>query len=198
MAKISICLLFSIVLLMPVALLADDTYPTFTGTQTGPNEWTYTLMYAPLVNYSIFTPDTTITLTGLYGVTDATGPTSTTFPLPDTWISGINLDWSPAVLDGGTEVVWTHVGPGTGNFGNDIYVYGFTIDASGAVNGTVSLATSGFSRDTNLALPDGTYNLDITGTTDGPVGPVPEPSGLLLLGTGLAGIAGVVRKKLLG
>jgi hypothetical protein len=79
-----------------------------------------------------------------------------------------------------------------------MFVYGFTIDASGAVNGTVSLATSGFSRDTTYPLPDGTYNLDITGTTNGPVSPVPEPSCLLLLGAGLAGTIALARKKLLG
>lgn len=196
MTKPWVSLLFSIVLLMPVALFADDIYPTFTGTQTSPDEWTYTLDYAPLVNYSIFTSDTTITLTGLYGVTGAGGPTSTSYSNP--YGNTVNLDWTPAVLNGGTEVVWTHVGPGTGNYYVDMYVYGFTIDASGAVNGTVSLATNGFSRD-SLPLPDGTYNLDITGTTNGPVSPTPEPSVLLLLlGTFLAGTVGVVRKKRLG
>ena len=39
-----------------------------------------TLTFAPLDNYSIFQPTTTITLTGLFGVTTAAGPTSTDFP----------------------------------------------------------------------------------------------------------------------
>ncbi len=151
--------------------VVDAVKPTFTGTQTGPNQWTYTLTFAPLVNYSVFpvatqsTNLTTITLTGLFGVTGAAGPTSTDFPSS---LNSINLNWSAAVLNGGTEVVFTHVGPGTGNFTDFRHAFGFTINASGAVNGTAPLATSGFSRDTTNPLPDGTFKLDITGTTDGP------------------------------
>src|SRR4029077_14753964 len=143
MIKLRARLFLSIVLLVPPTLFADSIHPTFTGAQTGPDQWTYTLTFARLVNYSIFQNVTTITLTGLFGVTGATGPTSTDFPpgLLDT----VNLDWSGAVLNGGTEVVFTHGGPGTGNFNDFRHAFGFTIDASGAVNGLVSLATSGFS-----------------------------------------------------
>jgi len=155
--------------------------PTFTATQTGPTQWTYTLTFAPLVNYSVFpvatypTNLTTITLTGLFGVTSAAGPTSTDFPSSGGAgdLNVINLNWTAAVLNGGTEVVFTHVGPGTGNFGDFRHAFGFTINASGAVNGTAPLATSGFTRDTSNVLPDGTFNLDITDTTDGPTQPPP-------------------------
>jgi Putative Ig domain len=147
--------------------------PTFTATQAGPNQWTYTLTFAPLVNYSIFPVNTqssnvtTITLTGLTGVTSASGATSTDFP------AGVNntanLNWQASVLNNGTEVVFTHTGPGTGNFPDVRHAFGFTINATGALNATVTLATSGFSRDTTNPLPDGTFNLDITDVTVGPV-----------------------------
>ena len=149
--------------------------PTFTATQTGSAQWTYTLTFAPLVNYSIFpvatssTNPTTITVTGLSGVTSAAGPTSTDFPVtvnPD--LNAVNLNWSAQVLNNGTKVIFTHVGPGTGNFAVDKHAFGFTINATGAMNGTAQFMTSGFSRDTSNPLPDGTFNLDITDTTNGP------------------------------
>lgn len=174
MTKPRVGLLLSVVLLAPTVVYADNNHPEFTGAQTGPNEWTYTLKFARLVNYSIFpratykTNLTTITVTGLFGVFAAAGPTSTDFPGS---LNTINLDWSASVLDGGTKVVYTHVGPGTGNFSDLRHAFGFTIHASGAANGTVLLVTSGFSRDTSHSLADGTFNLDITGTTNGPVNP---------------------------
>jgi hypothetical protein len=174
MTKPRVGLLLPVVLLAPTVVYADNNHPEFTGAQTGPNEWTYTLKFARLVNYSIFpeatytTNLTTITITGLFGVFGAAGPTSTDFPGS---LNTVNLKWSASVLDGGTKVVYTHVGPGTGNFPDLRHAFGFTIHASGATNGTVSLVTSGFSRDTSHSLPDGTFNLDITGTTNGPVNP---------------------------
>ncbi len=156
-----------------------------TGSQTDLTEWTYDLTYERLDNYSIFQPTTTITLTGLFGVTGATGPISTDFAMD--YHDDINLNWSVMVLDGGTAVEWTHVGPGTGNFGVDKHVYGFQIFASGAVDGLATLETDGFSRDTSNPFPDGTYDLDISGTASGPVASIPEPATLALIGIGLAG-----------
>ena len=95
----------------------------------------------------------------------------------------------PQVLAGGTEVQWTHVGPGTGNFPTDKHVDGFRVFADGAVNGLVTVASSGISRDTFDPLPDGSFNLDFTGTVAGPTA-VPEPSSLILACLGLAGLAG--------
>lgn len=139
---------------------------TITGIQTGPNNWTYDLTFAPLDNYSIFQPSTTITLTGLFGVVSATGPSSTDFP---PFLDAINLDWVAAVLNGGTVVQWTHAGPGTGNFGVPTHVFGFGLTtAGGAVNGPVQVATSGISRDTSNPLPDGSFNVDRIQTVNGP------------------------------
>jgi hypothetical protein len=111
---------------------------------------------------------TTITVTGLFGVFAAGGPTSTDFLGS---LDTVNLDWSASMLDGGTKVVYTHVGPGTENFSDLRHAFGFTIHASGAANGTVLLVTSGFSRDTSQSLADVSFNLDIKRTTNGPVNP---------------------------
>jgi hypothetical protein len=160
---------------------------SFIGAQVSPTEWDYTLTFSPLDNYSIFTPFTTITLTGLYGVFDATGPTFTDFPA-NGYIDVINLAWTSQVLNGGTEVQWIHAGPGTGNFGEFKHVFGFSVFASNAVNGDVSLVTSGMSRDTTNPLPDGSFGLDISGMVNGPTASVPEPGTLLLLASGLVGL----------
>jgi hypothetical protein len=156
-----------------------------TGSQVGPGEWRYDLTYQPLDNYSIFQQFTTITLSGLSGVTSAVGPTSTDFAPPGGFLDLVNLDWTAQVLGGGTSVVWTHDGAGTGNFGNDKHVFGFGIFAPGAINGLVSFATDGFSRDVGNPLPNGGFDLDVSGTVAGPVGggtAIPEPSSLALLG----------------
>ncbi|MCK6407548.1 MAG: PEP-CTERM sorting domain-containing protein [Rhodocyclaceae bacterium] len=167
----------------------------FTGSQTAAGTWTYNLTYNPLDNYSVFPVDTqpsnltTITLTGLFGVTGATGPSSSTFV--DPWLNGINLAWSAEVLNGGTTVRWTHVGPGTGNFGVDMHVYGFQVFATGAVDGWASVATNGFSTDTT----NGGLDRDITGRVLGPVAAVPEPETWALLMAGLGLMGGIARRR---
>jgi hypothetical protein len=138
---------------------------SFTNTQAGPNTWVYTLTFAPEDNYSITQASTTITLNGLTGVTAATGPTSTDFPDPT--LSAMNLAWTVQVKNGGTTVVWTHAGGGTGNFDTTLHVFGFSITAN-APTGTAAMVTSGFSRDTPNPLPGGGLNLDITGNAVGP------------------------------
>jgi hypothetical protein len=138
---------------------------SFLNTQAGPNTWVYTLTFAPQDNYSITQGTTTITMSGLVGVTAATGPTSTDFPAgaADT----TNLAWTAQVTNGGTTVVWTHIGGGTGNFNTVQHAFGFSITSSGP-NGTGSLVTSGFSRDIPTPLPGGGLDLDITGNVVGP------------------------------
>jgi hypothetical protein len=178
-------LVILVILLVPLSARAV----MITGQQTAANEWTYNLTFAPLDNYSIFQPTTTITLTSLFGVVGAAGPTATDFP---PFQDVTNRNWTAEVLSGGTEVRWTHVGPGTGNFTTEKHIFGFRVFANGATDGLVSLATSGFSRDTTNPLPDGTFNLDIKGLVAGPVGPgsaVPEPGTLALVALGLAGLA---------
>jgi hypothetical protein len=138
--------------LLPAILLAAGWQANavpWTLSQAGPPVWTYTFTFAPEENYSIFQSNTTITMTGLVGVTAAGAPTSTDFPS----LQATQLAWTPQVLVGGTTVVWTHAGAGTGNFATTLHVFGFSITAAGAANGNVAYATGGMSRDTGNPLP---------------------------------------------
>jgi hypothetical protein len=163
---------------------------TFLPVQTGPSTWTYNLTFAPYDNYSIFQTVTTITLSGLFGVTAVSGPTSSTFPGD---LNTLNLAWTSQILDGGSTVVWSHNGPGTGNFGDPMSVFGFSITAPAATNGLVTFSTSGFARDVGNPLPGGGFNLDISGAFAGPVA-VPEPGAGSLVALGLA-LFGVLRLR---
>lgn len=188
----SVCLRAN--LLIPALLLASAWQAQaihFTVSQTGPPVWQYTLTYDPLDNYSIFQSPSAITVTGLTGVTAVGIPTSTDFPPA---FSASQLMWTAQVSNGGTTVVWTNNGGGTGNFSTAQHVYGFSITAPNAGNGTVSFATSGFSRDRGNPLPGGGFSVDISGQVAGPVPgspAVPAMSSLALLLTmlGLACVA---------
>jgi hypothetical protein len=142
------------------------------SSQTGPSTWTYTLQIDPQDNFNISQSSTTITMTGLSGVTSATGPTSSDFPNP---LGTQLLNWTPQVLNGGTTVVWTITGGGTGNFATTQHIFGFSITASGTANGTASFATSGFQVDS------GGPHRDISGSVAGPTAagstPPPSPAG---------------------
>lgn len=151
---------------------------SFIGTQTGPNEWTYTLTYDPLDNYAVCGAPgdvAAITLSGLVGVVVATAPTSTDFDPPGGFLDARNLEWVPVVSVGGTVVTWTHLGGGTGNFDVQKHVFGFKVfTASPSVNGTVSVASDGFSLDMGETVPcpiEPADDRDFTGITNGPVGP---------------------------
>lgn len=188
---------------MPAILLAaawQAQAVQWTLLQTGPPVWAYTLTFAPEDNYSVFQGNTTITMSGLTGVTAAGAPSATDFPDPYP-----QLTWTPTITNGGTTVIWTKVGGGTGNFDLTLHIYGFNITAAGAPNGQVSFATSGMSRDSGNPLPGGGFNLDISGTVAGPAAPAGtasapalSPLALLLtsLALGLAG-AGQVRARFL-
>jgi hypothetical protein len=136
----------------------------FTGVYSGAGQWSYTLTFDPLDNYSIFQPTTTITLSGLCGVVAAGPPTRTDFPYKS--LSDHNLQWTAVVVDSRT-VRWTHVGPGTGNFSTTKHTFGFTVTAPTATPSRAHVVTSGFSRDRNRAL-HGAFNVDINGATSGP------------------------------
>src|SRR5262245_54650650 len=107
----------------------------WTLTSAGPPTWTYTLTFDSLDNCNIFVSPTTITMSGLTGVTSAGAPTSSDFTGS---LDTNNRAFTPSVLNGGTQVVWMNPTCGTGNFGVAKHVFGFTITAPTAFNGTVS------------------------------------------------------------
>ena len=153
------------------------------GQQITASEWEYTVTYEPFDNYAVCPPPghlAIITLTGLSGVTSATAPTSTDIdtvtsdPTIIDFFNTVNLAWVPEVLNGGTEVRWTHLGPGTGNWSVPIRVFGFRVFTSTpAASGTVNVASEGFSIDVSGSGPcpvQPTDDRDFIGTTAGPVG----------------------------
>lgn len=132
---------------------------------------------------------TTITLSGLTGVTAAGAPTSTDFPAGP--LTTTNLNWTPVVSGGGTTVTWTNPTCGSGNFGVAKHVYGFTVTAS-APNSNAMYSTHGFAVDT------GTVNsIDVTAFVGGPsAAPVPIMSPLALLVTAMGlGMAGAYEMR---
>jgi len=166
--------------------------------------WTYTLVYDPYDNMSFAENGfhATITLTGLYGVTAVSGPTSTDFPHP---IANVNQQaWVGSILDGGSTVVFTmplEQQSGTGNYSTEKHVYGFTLIAPGAVEGQAALATNGFyyglypNDGVNHSL-DPVNDRDVAKAVAGPVAAsVPEPAtwAMMILGLGAAG--GMMRRR---
>jgi hypothetical protein len=60
---------------------------------------------------------------------------------------------------------------------------------------SIDLADNGYSCGPNEVCGDSDFTLKVT-TNDPPIAPTPEPSSLALLGTGILGAAGMVRRKL--
>jgi hypothetical protein len=152
--------------------------------------YTYTLTYDPLDNYAIpgWEDRATVHLTGLSGVVSATGPSSTSYD--NEFGNSVNLAWTAEVLAGGTEVLFTHIGPGTGNYDVPMFVYGFSITAPGQGLGTVAFETSGFRTDTT----NGLFDRDVVGRVGGPTA-VPEPATWALLIGGLAVTGAVAQRR---
>ncbi len=161
---VSRCSCLVVVCLLTVAGTASAVQ--FTGAMTAPGEWTYTLTYDPEDNYSVCQASTTITLSGLAGVTQATAPTST--DIPNSALSADNLEWNPQVSADGTGVTWTNQGSGTGNFNQPLHVYGFKVIAANASDGPALASTSGFGLDSGTC-PTTVRDISFV-PTSGPVG----------------------------
>ena len=148
----------------------------FSGSQTDSATWTYTLTFDPQDNYTCQDP-TTITVSGLTGVTAAGGPTATDFPTD--FLNDGNLLWTAQVLEEGTRVVWTAPDFGTGNMPDAYKVFGFTITAN-AYSGSAPFVTDGFATDVQCVDRDASGN--VAGPTIGLPTPVPT---LPLFGLGI-------------
>jgi hypothetical protein len=154
-----------LILGLPLLGSAPAQAASFVGTQTGANEWTYTLTYDINDNYAVCgATAATITLSGLVGAVRAIPPTSL-----DPSLSATNLAWNPVVSEDGTSVTWTHDGPGTGNPIEPQHVFGFKVfTGAPSGNGTVNVASTGFSVDVNHTPSCADRNF--VATTNGPIG----------------------------
>jgi hypothetical protein len=153
---------------------------TFTLVSAGPPTWTYNLTILPFDNCDIDTSPTTITMTGLSGVTGAGAPTSSDF----TGSLDTNMrNFVPSFSS--TSVTWTNTSCGTGNFGVAKHVNGFTITST-AANGSAAFATHGFQVDSHGPVVDASGSIQGPSTTAISV-PVLSPMALLLTMIGLGG-----------
>lgn len=149
-----------------------------------------TAAFANSVNFS-YTDGSTLlvqgTLTGtfaggVFAATSATGtyngsPISLVAPGVDGAFSYNNLVYYPPVS----------------GYSVDLYGLVFNVAGWGDVNLCASTGCAGFDGYTNISNFGGYANTNVTATFDSPA---PEPSTLLMFGSGIVGFAGILRRKI--
>jgi hypothetical protein len=177
-----------------------------TVTGTGPFTWTYDLQLsrdqnvnsglAPTVTP---VPHTNLTFAGFFTIYDFSGYVAGSCTAPSGWTcTAQNLGFTPDdVLPTDNpnifNLTWAYTAGPTllgQPSGRDLGFF-----AAQSIYGTptqVSYSSRGIA---NIGPQIGTI-ADNVGNTQGPIGTVPEPASLILLGSGLAGLAGSLRKKL--